>query len=127
MVLHRTYLLSRESVPDWVFTDYVFAENIFWLQHWLYVSFYLKVAVMTPLTFRVQTDTVKKQRKWYGYALLAINLTAFMALATTLTVELALSVNRWVLGLVWSFYSIVLTWTLCTALKRIRSYAKAMN
>ena len=114
-------------MPGWVFTALVLAENIFWLQQWIYVSQYLLVALMVPITFCIQSDQVKAKRQRYSRVLFAINMLAFTLFATVLTVELAMTVNGWILSLVWACYSIVVSWALCFALKRIRSYMKAMD
>ena len=88
---------------------------------------YLRVALLAPLTICFQSDQVRAKRQRYSRILLAIDLAAYTSIATSLTVELALSVQRWVLALFWACYGVVLTWTLCFALRRIRSYMKAMN
>ena len=114
-------------MPDWVFAAFVLAENIFWLQQWVYVSQYLLVALIVPLTFCIQSDQVKAKRQRYSRVLFATNLMAFTSVAAILTVELVMTVNRWILELVWGCYSIVVTWALCFALRRIRSYMKLMD
>ena len=54
------YVMRRNtSVPTWVFDQYTVAASIFWLQHWLYVSMYMRVALMIELIFCVQNDKVK--------------------------------------------------------------------
>ena len=88
---------------------------------------YLRVALLAPLTICFQSDQVRAKRQRYSRILLAIDLAAYTSIATSLTVELALSVQRWVLALFWACYGVVLTWALCFALRRIRSYMKAMN
>lgn len=45
-------------MSNWVYTEFVIATNIFWLQHWLYVSLYTRVSLLIPLTFCVQTNQV---------------------------------------------------------------------
>ena len=82
---------------------------------------------MAPITFCIQSDQVKAKRQRYNRVLFAINMLAFTLFATVLTVELAMTVNGWILSLVWACYSIVVSWALCFALKRIRSYMKAMD
>ena len=50
-----------------------------------------------------------------------------MAITTVLIAELALVVDQWILSFIWGFYSLVLTWVLCTSLQRIRAFMKAMK
>ena len=88
---------------------------------------YLRVALLAPLTICFQSDQVKVKRQRYSSILLAVDLAFYTSIATSLTVEIALSVQRWVLALFWAIYGTVLTWALCFALKRIRSYMNAMN
>ena len=94
LILNTEYELYREKVPAWVFTAFVLAENIFWLQQWIYVSQYLLVALMVPLTFCIQSDQVKAKRQRYSRILLATDLLVFTSFAAILAVELAMTVDR---------------------------------
>ena len=64
------------------------ATNIFWLQHWLYVSLYTRVSLLIPLTFCVQTNQVMSKRECYNKVLLVIDLFAYAVLCFTITYEL---------------------------------------
>ena len=85
------------------------------------------VALIVPITFCIQSDQVKAKRERYGRVLFAINMMAFTLFGTILTVELAMTVDRWILSLVWACYSIMVSWALYFALKRIRSFIQAMD
>ena len=65
MVCHAEYDLDRNKVPHWIFNMSICADNFFWLQNWVYVSLYLRVAFLVPLTFCFQSDQVKAKRKRY--------------------------------------------------------------
>ena len=52
-VSNDEYVMRRSVTPVWVFTEFTTASVIFWLQHWLYVSMYMQIALLIPLTFCV--------------------------------------------------------------------------
>ena len=88
--------LHRDGVPSWVFVDFIVAANIFWLQHWLYVSLYTKVSLMAPLTFCNQSETVKKKRLCYEKVHLMIDILIYAALVIIVVYEIADSeVKHW--------------------------------
>ena len=51
VVTNGTYVMRRSIVPSWVIDEYTVAASVLWLQHWLYVSMYMRVALMIELTF----------------------------------------------------------------------------
>ena len=113
-------------MSDWVFTEYMIATNIFWLQHWIYVSLYTRVSLLIPLTFCVQTNEVMKKRECYNKVLIVIDLFAYACLCFTITYELINDVDYWFMSLMWSVMCVVLTSALCLSLRRIRRYARGL-
>ena len=59
MVIHQKSILRKDKDPTWIFTEYTICANMFWLEHWLYVSMYMRVALLMPFTFCLQTERVK--------------------------------------------------------------------
>ena len=59
VVTNGTYVVSRDTVSPWVIDEYTVAASVLWLQHWLYVSMYMRVALMIELTFCSQNEKVK--------------------------------------------------------------------
>ena len=93
MVLNDVYELERSQVPEWLFTTYIFAVNIFWLQHWMYVSMYSRVSLMVPLTFCYQTQQVKAKRACHERALLICNFTTYSIFFGLTILELVFEVE----------------------------------
>ena len=59
VVFNGSYVVRRSTVPPWVIDEYTVAGSILWLQHYLYVSMYMRVALMIELTFCSQNEKVK--------------------------------------------------------------------
>ena len=120
VLTNGSYVIRRGTVPSWVFTEYTVAASIFWLQHWLYVSMYMRVALTIQLTFCVQTDKVQKRRKCYNRVLIVNHLLVIAFLCSTLTWQLASKQKDWCMPLIWSVFSVFLTILLCASMQRIR-------
>ena len=58
----------------------------------MYVSLYLRVAYLVPLTFCFQSDQVKAKRQRYKCTLLTIDLIAYTVIMSVLTIEIAFKV-----------------------------------
>ena len=128
LLCHQKYVIDRETFKDdggaWVYTCYLFAVLLFWVQHWLYVSQYTKVSVMVPLTFCVQTNEVKEKRILWKTLLTIFDLAVYFTLVGIFVFELFDKENdEWFLGLFWNIISVIMSIALCVALQKIRLYS----
>ena len=121
------YELDFSQVPVWLFTAYIFAVNIFWLQHWMYVSMYSRVALMVPLTFRYQTEQVKAKRTCYERALLTLNLAVYATFFGLTILELVIEVNYFAITVLWTTFGTTMAIALCLSLRRIRHYSSSLT
>ena len=59
MVIQGKTIIRKDELPTWILAEYAIFLIFFCLEHWLYVSMYMRVALLIPFTFCLQTENVK--------------------------------------------------------------------
>ena len=115
-------------MEPWVWTCYQVAFCAFWLQHWIYVSQYTRVAVLVPLTFISQVPEVQKKRNRYLIVINTVDFLAFaLIIATTIVSLTKTQLNHGFVLAEWNTLTVILSIALIFSLAKIRYYTKVLS
>ena len=121
-VIKGEYEMARKSIETWVFDVYILVDSLSWVLDWLYISMYMRIAFIVPLTFCLQSDQVKEKRKSYKKMLVVIDVIAYCSICSFTACEYAMKLDQLPIRIVQSLFCIVLTIALCLTLQKIRKY-----
>ena len=87
---------------------------------------YLRVALIIPLTFCLQTENVKVKRHRYRKILLVVDLLVYAFLCFTFIFQLVRDDEHWCVPAIWSVLSVTVTTSLCFSMLQIRKYTRSL-
>ena len=117
-----------DNLPRYIEDMHFTSVYIFWVYHYLYVSELLKVSLLIPLSFCIQTENVKMKREKYLKRLKVVDIIYYGSWTLLEAIQMVLFDYNF------SFYesimivicSIGLSIVLIISLRRIRAYTKTL-
>ena len=104
-IIHDVKHFGRETVPFLIYHSFTVAALIFWAQHWIYVSEYMKISIVAPLTFCIQSPKVKQKRQNFRIFYFVLNVVAYTSLAVDLLLTLILELDLIYQDIFWNLSS----------------------
>ena len=117
-----------DNLPRYIEDMHFTSVYIFWVYHYLYVSELLKVSLLIPLSFCIQTENVKMKREKYLKRLKVVDIIYYGSWTLLEAIQMVLFDYNF------SFYesimivicSIGLSIVLIISLRRIRAYTRTL-
>ena len=126
MIMHKSN--DYNNLPRYINDIHFTSVFLFWVYHYLYVSELLKVSLLIPLSFCIQTENVKMKREKYLKRLKVVDIIYYGSWTLLEGTKIVLFDRNF------NFYesilivisSIGLSIVLIFSLRRIRAYTKTL-
>ena len=117
--------LNDKDTPNWVWNLYSIGVILFLVQHWVFASQYLRVALTFELAFSVKTEAVKEKKRRRDREILTVNIVAYSLLLVALLFQVIYPMQIIVL-LTYTVTNIGMTACLTFSMVRLKNFSRLL-